>query len=244
MTLILQWTALAACLACTAWRLPAMLRGRNRSLFWIFAMTSVCVGLSIPAIYLPVDALLGGINIANAILRVSLFAVFFLLASKIAAAYNSPLARKMIRGPVGIAVLVFCSVGIWTTFLFSNKGPSSAGLSDVEDHTLLTVYGWFGMAYMVYAAACVVGPTAKAAFSRRPALDRTSALLMSIGFALVLLTVPIQLLPNASEPLMGPVSFSAVLFVAAGMALVWVSFIRRPMAAPAQAKSATGTAAG
>ncbi len=226
MTTVLQFAALIACLACTAIRFPAMRRGRNRSLFWIFAMASLSVGLSIHAIYMPVDAVLGGINLANVALRVSLFAVFFLLASKVAAAYNSPLARAMVRGPVGIAVLVVCSAGIWISFFLSTKGPSSTGLSALADEPALTAYAGFGMAYMAYAAACVVVPTARATFARRLFLDRASALSMCIGFILVLATVPIQLLPEPNNTLLQGCSFSAVLFVAAGLALVWLSYLR------------------
>lgn len=237
MTLILQWAALTVCLACTAWRVGPMLQRRNRSLFWIFAMTSVAVGLSIHAIYMPVDALLGGINIANVLLRVSLFAVFFLLAAKVAAAYNSPLARAMVRGPLGLSVLIVCSAGIWISFFVSKKGASSTGLSGLENEPALTAYMWFGVAYMAYAAACVAVPTARAAFSKRPMLDRASALLMCIGFTLVLATVPIQLAPNTNYALQGAVSFSAILFVAVGMSLVWLSFIRRPMQRPTRRKA-------
>ncbi len=247
MTTILQWTALAACLVCTAWRLPAMLRGRNRSLFWIFAMASLAVGLSIHSIYMPVDTLLGGINVANVILRLSLFGAVFLLASKVAAAYSSPLARSMVRGPVGIAVLALCSLGIWICFFASTKGPTSVGLSDLPDEPALAVYGWIGLAYMAYAAACVVIPTARAAFSPRPVLDRAAALLMSIGFLLVLFTIPIQAAPNPNYKLLAADSFSAMLFISAGLALVWISFLRRPMkridhshTAPGRATDARG----
>jgi len=226
MTTVLQLAALFACLACTAIRFPSMRKGRNRSLFWIFAMASLSVGLSIHAIYMPVDAALGGINLANVVLRLSLFAVFFLLASKVAAAYNSPLAWAMVRGPVGVAVLVVCSLGIWVSFFISTKGPSSTGLSALPSEPALTAYAGFGVAYMAYAAACVVVPTARATFARRLLLDRASALLLCMGFTLVLATVPIQLLPGTSNTLLQGVSFSAVLFVAAGLALVWLSYLR------------------
>lgn len=242
MTIILQWTALAVCLLCTAWRLPAMIKGRNVGLFWIFAVISLAVGLSMRSIYMPVDAFLGGINVANVILRLSLFAVFFLLAARVAAAYNSPLARNLVRGPVGIVVLVLCSLGIWISYFVSTKGPSSVGLSDLPDEPALAVYGWIGMAYMAYAAACVVIPTAKAAFSPRPVLDRASALLMSVGFSLVLLTIPIQLLPNPNYSLWAAASFSAVLCIAVGLALVWVSFLRRPVNATDRRGTVSGGA--
>ncbi|MBP2413798.1 hypothetical protein JOF48_002597 [Arthrobacter stackebrandtii] len=226
MTTVLQLAALFACLACTAIRFPSMLKGRNRSLFWIFAMASLSVGLSIHAIYMPIDAVLGGINLANVLLRLSLFAVFFLLAAKVAAAYNSPLAWAMVRGPVGIAVLVICSLGIWVSYFFSTKAPSSTGLSALPGEPALTAYSGFGMAYMAYAAACVVVPTARATFARHLLLDRASAFLMCIGFVLVLATVPLQVLPDTNDALLRGISFSAVLFVAVGLALVWLSYLK------------------
>ena len=226
MTTVLQFAALLVCLACTAFRFPSMRKGRNRTLFWIFAMASLSVGLSIHAIYMPVDAALGGINLANVVLRLSLFAVFFLLAARIAAAYNSPLAWAMVRGPIGITVLAICSAGIWISYFLSTKGPSSTGLSALPDEPALTAYAGFGTAYMAYAAACVVVPTARATFARRLLLDRASALLMCIGFILVLVSVPIQALPDTNYTLLQGVSFSAVLFVAAGLALVWISYLR------------------
>ena len=237
MTSIVQWAALIACLACTVWRFPAMLKGRNRGLFWIFAIISLCVGLSVPAVYEPVDGLLGGINVANVLLRLGLFAVFFLLATRVAAAYNSPLAGKLVHGPVGLAVLAICSLGIWISFFLSEKGATSTGLSGLADEPALAAYMWFGKAYMAYAAACIVVPTARAAFSLRPVLDRAAALLICIGFVLVLATVPIQLFPDTSHPLQKLVSFSAILFVAAGLSLVWLSFIRRPKYPEARARA-------
>lgn len=227
MTMTLQWVALAVCLGCTAWRIPALAQRRNRGMFWTFAFLSICVALSIPAIYMPLDALLGGRNLANVFLRLSLFAVFYLLASRVAAAYNSPLARRLIKGPVGLAILIACSLGIWISYFLSDVEGSSTGMAGLADQPSIEAYKVFGLAYAAYAAAVVVIPTAKAAFSNRPMLDRTAALLMCIGFAMVCASVPLQLLENGTiEALF---SFGPILFVAAGLALVWISFLRRPV---------------
>lgn len=234
MTESLQWIALAACLGCLMWRLPALLKGRNKSLFWAFAMTAVCVALSIEVIYLPVDALLGGMNVANVFVRLSLFAVFFLLASKITAAYRSPLARSLIRGPVGIAVLAISSAGIWISYFLSDLQGSSAGLTDFTDVPSVHAYMWIGKAYPAYVAACLVVPTWRAAFSRRPVLDRGAALSMCIGFGLVCLAMLTPFLPWEGHSLTEILSFSSIIFVAAGLALVWLSFLRRPINASSQ----------
>lgn len=228
MTLTLQWVALIVCLGCTAWRIPSLAQRRNRGMFWTFAFISICVALSIHAIYMPLDELLGGRNLTNVFLRLSLFTVFYLLASKVAAAYNSPLARKLIKGPVGLAILIACSLGIWISYFLSDVHGSSTGMASLSDQPSIEAYKWFGQAYMVYAAAVVAIPTARAAFSNRPLLDRAAALLMCIGFAMVCATMPLQLLE--SEAIETRVAFGSIIFVAAGLALVWVSFIRTPVA--------------
>ncbi|MGA7207269.1 MAG: hypothetical protein WBX27_21855 [Specibacter sp.] len=228
MSTVLQWLALVACLGGLAWRLPAMLKGRNRSLFWAFLMASISVALSLPAIYVPVDEALGGNNFANVILRLSLFAVFFLLSSRIAAAYNSPLARSLIRGPVGLTVLVACSAGIWVSYFLSDLHGSSAGLAGFFDQPSVVAYMWFGKVYLGYAAACLVLPTGRAAVSSRRLLDRAAALCMCVGFTLVCSTMVVQMTSLHQTAVMSFLSFGSILFVVAGLALVWVSFGRRP----------------
>jgi hypothetical protein len=229
MTAILQWAALVFCAACTLWRLPALVKGRNRRLFWVFALVSVSVALSIPSIYLPVDGLLGGINLANVVLRLCLFAAIFLVSAKIAAAYKSPLAAKLIQGPWGISVLVACSAGILTTYLLSDVRGSSTGLWEFASQPTVIVYAWFGRAYLAYAAACLVPPTARAALTARRTLNRVAALCMCGGFTLGCLPALLQLLPLDVSGVMGTISFGAILLVAIGLALVWVSFMRHPV---------------
>ena len=227
MTAFLQWAALAVCLACTIWRFTSLIKGPNPGLSWAFALTTVSVALSLPAIYMPVDALMGGINLANVLLRLSIFGVFFLLTSRVAAAYNSPLARTLIRGPVGVVVLTVCSLGIWVTYFLADVDGSSTGLVAYGGQPALAAYMWFGVAYTTYAAACVVVATAKAAFSQRPAIDRAAAFSMLIGFSLVCATVPLRIPRWENWQAVDIMTFAAILFVALGLVLVWLSFSRR-----------------
>lgn len=225
----LQWTALGTCLACTIWRVPSMVKGRNRGLFWVFLMASVCVALSIPALYLPFDALLGEANLANVILRFSSFAVFYLMAVKVATAYNSPSSLNLIRGPIGRAVIAVCSLGILATYFFSDFNGSSPGLVGFGSEPMAVAYMWFGMSYPAYASACLVRPTARAVLSNRPAIDRSAASCLCIGFFLIFLTVPLKLLPLQDDFIVELVSFGSILFVSAGFVVVWLSFIRKPL---------------
>lgn len=231
MTAILQWLALLMCVVCTIWRLPSMLRGHNKGLFGVFVMASVSVALSIPSIYLPVDALLGGRNVANVILRLSLFFVFFLLSAKIAAAYNSPLALKLIRGPLGLGILIACAWGVVITYSMSEVNGSSTAMANFLDQPTIFAYMMIGKLYQAYAAIILIIPTGRAALANRPALDRAAAMSMCLGFILVAATALLQATRFFSSALMGILSFTAILLVAAGLAMIWISFLRRPLTA-------------
>lgn len=229
MSTILQWLALAACLGGTVWRLPAAVKGHNRTLFAAFALATLSVVLSIPAIYLPIDAFLGGDNFANVVLRLSLFGVFFLLALRVAAGYKSPRSLRLIRGPVGLAALCVSAVGLLTCFYFGDFEASSTGLRGITPSPALSLYAGFAQFYLAYVSACLLPATFSAAISTRPALQRIAAGSMSLGFALVCVTIPFQLLLRNNVALMAVASFAAVLFVAIGLMLVWVAFLLRPM---------------
>lgn len=226
MILGLQWLALAVCVVLAAIRVPRMLRRQNRSLFWIYLSMAFCVALSIPSIYLPVDALLGGENLANVLLRVSLFAVFFLLTAKVAKAYNSPKASRLVRGPVGLCTLALCSAGVWWAYLASDFQYSLTGLDGAEETFSVRAYRLFAVLYPAYAAAVVVGPTAKAAFTRKMLIDRLAALFMCIGFALVVSTALLWPFEGPIDTILAVISFGSILFVAAGLTLVWLSWLR------------------
>ena len=76
MIAILQWTTLAVCAIVAILRVPSALRGENRSLFGIFALSTVAILLSIDVIYRAVDAWLGSENYTNLILRFVIYGWF------------------------------------------------------------------------------------------------------------------------------------------------------------------------
>ncbi len=229
MITVLQWVALGLCVACAAWRLPAAIRGRNASLFWAFLLIAIAVGLSLPAIYLPVDGLLGGRNFANLILRFALYAIFFILAAKIAAAYRSPRAHRLIRGPIGIAALLLICVATVVPFLLSDLPVSSTGLAGYHQFTI-ELYVIAGRLYPAYAAACLIRPTARASRSAATWRAGTSAGLICAAFCMVVLLTLLQVATfRATAPIggllmfMNIISYGAIIFLAVGLALVWLS---------------------
>ena len=56
----------------------------------------MAVALSLESVYELVDGLLGGVNIANLVLRLTLYSAFLLLGVRVATALGSTLARRLI----------------------------------------------------------------------------------------------------------------------------------------------------
>ena len=102
MIAILQWTTLAVCCVVTLIRVPSVLRGENRSLFWIFALMTLAILLSIDAPYLAVDQVLGGMNFANLVLRFVIFGGIFFLGIRLARGFSACDAVGVLGGLMAI----------------------------------------------------------------------------------------------------------------------------------------------
>lgn len=218
-----KWVTLVLCAILTASRLPAALGGRQRSVFAAFALVSIAVALSINGIYLAVDSVLGGRNYANLLLRGVLLAVFLILGTKVSDAYRCRWASVMIKGPIGIAALALVALATAALFLLSDLPTSSTGLSNYGHLQSVQWYSRAGLAYPAYVAACLICPTAVAAFRPGTGLNRSASGLLCFGFLLVLTAA---LLPPAGAGfafLSAVVSYAAILSVAVGLTLIWVS---------------------
>lgn len=230
----LQWAALAVCLVCAAYRLPAASKGKNAELFWAFVLTAVAVGLSLPIIYRPVDGLLGGRNVANLVVRFALYAIFFILAAKLAAAYRSRRSERLIRGPLGVTVLILISAGTIALFLLSDLPTSSTGLTAYAGQSSVTAYALLGRFYPAYAAACLIAPTARAAHTGPAGMRRIAAALICAALSMVVAATALQL-PSLPVPtLIDALLYGSVIAMALGLTLVWVALrtARRNAARP------------
>ena len=154
MIAIVQWTTLAVCGVVTLARVPSALRGENRSLFFIFALMTLAILLSIDDPYVAVDKALGGMNVANLVLRFVIFAAIFFLGLRVARGFGANDALRLITGPIGIAVAAAASAAVVVAFLMMDTAGSSAGLVAVfakDDHNAALVEG-YGAAGRLYPA--------------------------------------------------------------------------------------------
>ena len=219
--LALQLGALALSGIFALIRLPLAIKGRNPLLFWALVLLSTAIALGIPSVYLAVDGFLGGINIANVVIRFALYGFVLIIGIKSAAAFRAAAVSRLILGPVGIVVL--CLVAALTIVLFclADMPASSPGLRDYSDQLPVFLYGILGRAYPGFIAACLIAPAfASAAHRRRPLLIRTGSALLGVGLTGAVLYAIQHVTPLDVHPWDHFVPYSALISATAGLVLL------------------------
>ncbi|MCA4133836.1 hypothetical protein [Arthrobacter sp. M4] len=223
MTGVLPWATLIVCLAITMIRLPGALRGHNRSLFWIFALITFAILLSIEGPYLTIDALLGGINLTNLLLRFILYATFLLVGVKAAKGFGSPNGVRAIRGPIGLAVLAVVAGLTVFFFLLTDTRGSSVGLTGLPFSHSLEAYAALGRLYPGYVSACLLPGIWRTVVGHGPLLLRVASALFMLGLVLLVISQTFPLIPPALAWLRPLINYSAALSIALGLGGIGLS---------------------
>lgn len=226
MTELIPVTLLILCLVLAALRVPAALKGQNRATLATFLLISVVLALAIPTIYLPVDQILGGINIANLISRLTLNVVFVLVGLRVADALGCRHVRNIITGTWGRRVFIGTSLAIIATFWAADVPVSSMGLNAYADQPWVELYRLASRTYPAFIAILLVPWTFRAARyeSALPVLRAASALFAG-GFALVSI-LPALLLADMwinVELVVDVAVYTALILVALGPTITWAS---------------------
>jgi hypothetical protein len=228
---ILQWSTLIACGAAAVSRIPNLVRKKNRSLFYVLALMTLAILLSIQGPYMVIDGLLGSTNLANLLLRFIIFGAIFFLGIRIANGFGDQRGLRLIRGHAGSAVLALISVALLILFAFMDTEGSSAGMmsvyaKDERNRVLVEYYGAAGRAYPAYVCLALLPAMLRAVRSTLPALLRISALLLAVGGIAVILSLFFQAIPPALGFLTFVINYTAILCFVFGLALVWVAKVR------------------
>jgi hypothetical protein len=224
----LQWSTLAVCAILAIARVPSALRGENRSLFFVYMFLAVAILLSIDAPYLAVDQALGGLNLANLVLRFIVFGAIFALGIRIARGFGADDALRLLKGPVGIAVAGTASVAVVVAFLMMDTSGSSTGLvevhaKDARHAVLVEYYGAAGRLYPAYVMLALLPAMLRTVRSRLPGLVRVSAALLSVGSVAIALSLLFPVIPASLAYLRFVINYTAILCVLAGLAMIWLS---------------------
>lgn len=228
MIAILQWTTLAACALAAIARVPSALRGENRTLFFMYFLLTVAILLSIEAPYVAIDQALGGLNLANVILRFIVFGAIFALGLRIARGFGADDALRLLTGPVGIAVAALASLAVVVSFLMMDTAGSSAGLvqihaKDARNAVLVEYYGAAGRLYPAYVMLALLPAMLRTVGSSLPGLVRAGAALLAVGSVAITLSLLFPVIPESLAYLRFVINYTAILCIIVGLATFWLS---------------------
>jgi hypothetical protein len=231
MIAILQWSTLAICGLIALARIPSALRGENRSLFYIFALITVAILLSIQGPYVAIDQAMGGINLANLLLRFVIFGAIYFVGIRVTKGFGADGAYRLITGKAGMAVLLTISIVLVAVFFMMDTSGSSAGMSSVSakddrHHVLVEYYGAAGRAYPSYVSLVLVPAMVRAVRSRLPVLVRVAAGLLAVGGIAIAITLLFPVVPPAWGAIEFVINYTAVLCFVIGLALIWAARVK------------------
>jgi hypothetical protein len=227
----LQWTTLAICAVIAIARIPSALRGENRSLFYIFTLMTLAILLSIEAPYVVIDQALGGVNLANLLLRFVIFGAIYVLGVRVTKGFSAAGAYRLITGKAGRVVLLVISAVMVAVFFMMDTTASSAGLvgparMDARNGVLVEYYGAAGRAYPAYVSVVLLPAMIRAAGSTLPALIRVAAGLLAIGGIAITTSLLFPVFPRSWNSLEFVVNYTAVLCFVSGLALIWAARVK------------------
>ncbi|MFP5366374.1 MAG: hypothetical protein ACLGIS_05895 [Actinomycetes bacterium] len=240
---ILQWSTLAICGLVAAARVPSAIRGENRTLFYIFGLMTLAILLSIQGPYVAIDQALGGINLANLLLRFVIFAAIYFVGIRVSRGFGADGAYRLITGKTGMMVLLVVSLVMVVLFFMMDTAGSSAGLSatsakNERNFVLVEYYGAAGRAYPAFVSLALLPPMVRAVRSRLPLLVRVAAGLLALGGVAITLTLLFPVVPPAWGALEFVVNYTAVLCFVIGLTLIWAARVRNRKS-PAIRRSST-----
>lgn len=219
----LAWITFAVTLILAVLRLPSVLRGGNRLMLSLYCLLAAAVLLSIPAPYEAIDAVLGGVNLTNLILRFLLFGICLLLAVRIARAFGAGGAERLLLGPWGLGALAAICAGTVLAFLLMGKEPSAAGMGQSADDPWFGLYSALGRLYPTITGLVLL-PTLFRSVRTQPLIVlRIAAGLLAAAYVLLASTTSFAIMPPTLGWLMAAMNYGTILLLLSGLATIWVA---------------------
>jgi len=225
MTTVLEWTTLVVCCTVLLLRVPDAVKGRNRTVFGILLLATLCSLLAVSGPYEAIDGMLGGWNVANLILRYLVFAMALLIGLRVTKGLGATRGYRLVAGRPGQWALGISCVAIGMIFLLMDTSGSSAGLEDLSNTgrnaALGPLYAAAGRSYPAFVSLVLMPPLLEAVRSRLPPLVRAGAFVTFLGAVAAALSVPASFSPPAWDVGQHLVNYFAVLGYVLGLGLFW-----------------------
>lgn len=212
----------------TLTRAPAVIAGRNVRMFVAHALITACVLLTVRPIYLWVDEMLGGWNIANLISHLFFPLIFVFGGLQVARGLDrSDLAYK-VAGPPGLMIAGASMLGILCTFIAAGPMPTSMGLDDYRDEPWVIAYKVVSYIYCAWVGAWLSQALMVSACSFPMARhQKVAQWLLGFGMLGVSLLPTVHLLefwiPHLARPVADGLVYGSIILVATGPAIAFVS---------------------
>jgi hypothetical protein len=224
----LQWGTLVICTVVLLLRVPDAIQGRNRTVFGILLIATLCSLLSVTGPYEAIDGVLGGWNLTHLILRFLVFAAVLLVGLRVARGLADPRGYRLIAGPVGRWALAASAVAVAATFFLMDTRGSSAGLLDITDNgghnaVLAPFYAAAGRTYPGFVSLALLPALLATTRSQLPRLVRAAALLTCVGALATAVSVPASFAPETWTLAQQTVNYLAVVGYVLGLGLFWFS---------------------
>jgi hypothetical protein len=226
MKAIVEWGTLAICCAVLLLRIPDAVKGRNRAVFGILCLATLCSLLAVSGPYEAIDGVLGGWNLTHLVLRLLVFATVLLVGLRLTRGLAATNGYRLVAGRTGRWALGISCVAVSALFLLMDTRGSSAGLEALSGRgglngALAPFYAAAGRSYPAYVSVILIPPLLAAARSRLPRLVRAAARATLLGAGAVVLSVPASFAPPAWALGQHLVNYSAVLGYILGLGLFW-----------------------
>ncbi|WP_144267703.1 hypothetical protein [Leifsonia xyli] len=199
---------------------PPVQRASKRTLTLVSLLFAIAVLLDVDPFVDWLDALLGGIQLPNLILRAVAYTLFFLIALVTARGFGSLLSIWLVKGIPGRVALIVASGLTITAFFFKDHNAPYAKRSQTGSIALT----W--QAYLAYLCIALLTCLLPAALSPGGApVLRTSAALIGLGCIAAISFLPVragEAALNYTHVVSNLLKMGTVLLLSAGILTPWV----------------------
>ena len=224
----LEWATLLVCCAALLLRVPDAVRGRNRTVFGILLLGTLCSVLAVSELYDAIDRALGGWHLTSLVLRYLVFAAVLLVGLRVTQGLGAATAHQLIAGGIGRWALGLGCLAVAVTFFLmgsygSPAAPNAQAAGGVGDADLASYFTAAGRTYPAFVSLVLLPPLLAAVRSQQPRLVRAGALLVLLGAAFAALSLPAALTPTSWAGAQHFVNYAAALGYVLGLAVFWFS---------------------
>ena len=224
----LEWATLLVCCTALLLRLPDVGRGRNRTVFGILLLGTLCSVLAVSELYEAIDGRLGGQDVTSLLLRYLVFAVVLLVGLRVTRGLAAARARRLISGEIGRWALGLSFLAVTVAFFLTLDTGLPAGLpvplaGGSDDADLAPYFAAAGRAYPAFVSLVLVPALLAAVRSKLPRLVRAGALLVLAGAVFAALGLPAALAPSSWAGARHFVNYAAALGYVLGLVAFWFS---------------------